>query len=78
MSKRMNRSMAMREKKITKEAANYVSHYKIQKRQCEACSMFRPNTVNYDSCTLVIGMINPEGHCKYWEAKSKLPVAERE
>lgn len=28
-----------------------------------------------NACTLVIGHINPVGHCRYWEAKGKLPVA---
>lgn len=32
-------------------------------KMCVFCSMFRfPN-----SCTLVEGKINPQGHCKFWE-----------
>lgn len=53
---------------IRKVDAEYIPEGKT--KLCRDCNMFdRPHW-----CTLVIGVINPGGYCKYWEAKNKLPV----
>jgi hypothetical protein len=54
--------------KISKAEADYMDT--STRKHCEDCSMFRkPN-----DCTLVLGRIEPKGHCRYWKAKSKLPT----
>ena len=58
-------------KRISKQEANYRSVAKVE--HCRDCDMF----VKPAACTLVIGTIYPAGHCKYWEAKNKLPVEKK-
>ncbi len=53
---------------ITKAKADYVASAK--KEHCCDCSMYREP----HKCTLVEGHIAEHGHCRYWEAKNKLPV----
>lgn len=55
---------------ISKLTAEYTHKY-AGKEKCEACDMFRKPR----ACSLVIGVINSEGRCKYWEAKKRLPVS---
>lgn len=55
-------------KKITKSEAAYLPH--VKDRKCKDCRMFQPPAV----CSLVQGIINKDGTCKYWEAKLALPV----
>jgi len=50
--------------KTSKDGAQYIV-YTPKKEKCKACSMFRSPA----SCTLVKGIISPQGHCKYWEKK---------
>ena len=59
-------------KKISKEEANYVDKDRTCKQPCKNCSMFFKQV----ACSLVEGKIAPGGHCKYWEARNKLPVGE--
>lgn len=56
--------------RISKSEAEYVEA--VKKDHCKDCKMFREPR----ACTLVLGYISPEGHCRYFERKSKLPVAE--
>ncbi|HZT90295.1 MAG TPA: XkdF-like putative serine protease domain-containing protein [Stellaceae bacterium] len=49
----------------TKEHAGYVEH-PVGGHQCSACSMFRAP----GRCTLVMGLIRPDGHCRHWQAKT--------
>ncbi len=50
---------------ITKQKAEYVQ--KANKEHCRDCNMFRPP----QSCTLVEGVINAGGHCRYFVRKRK-------
>jgi hypothetical protein len=58
--KEMEKKMAATK---TKDQADYVASTN-SKEKCRACSMYRPGR-----CTLVKGLINPSGHCKYWVKK---------
>jgi len=60
-------------KKITKEAAHYIDSAK--KEHCQDCSMYVDHGLH--GCTLVMGWIAAKGHCRYWEAKNKLPVEKK-
>lgn len=51
--------------KISKERADYREHTPRVSRRCGTCSMFRAP----DRCTLVKGLINRGGVCKFWEPK---------
>lgn len=55
--------------KISKAEAEYVD--KAKSNHCQDCKMYRAP----HACTLVLGYIEYEGHCRYFERKSKLPVA---
>jgi hypothetical protein len=48
---------------ISKRVAEYQSSADTE--HCRDCVMLRKPR----ACTLIIGVINLEGHCKYWEAK---------
>jgi hypothetical protein len=50
--------------KITKSAADYVSHAK--KQHCHDCQMFR---IFNARCSLVEGHINDDATCQYWKGK---------
>ena len=54
---------------ITKTKANYIEDAK--KDFCKDCTMSRREATK---CTLVEGVIAPQGHCDYFEAKNKLPT----
>ena len=49
---------------MTKAEAGYVEH-SSRKYHCEHCSMF----IKPRSCSYVMGTINPDGWCEYYEAK---------
>lgn len=49
-------------KKKSKAEAIYVKH-PVNDDECSFCTMFRAP----GSCTLVEGVISPNGHCKYFE-----------
>lgn len=54
--------------KITQEKAEYVKSAKED--NCKDCIMFR----KAGKCTLVEGNISPNGHCKFFKRKYRLPV----
>jgi hypothetical protein len=57
--------------KISPNEADYRPQTKQE--HCEDCTMYRaPN-----KCTLVLGYINPRGHCRYFKAKNKLPTGDK-
>jgi hypothetical protein len=49
--------------KTSKAEAEYVDY--SRKQHCEDCNMFRPPA----GCITVAGVIDPEGTCRFWEAK---------
>jgi hypothetical protein len=49
----------------TKKEAEYVDY--ADEERCEHCTMFG----HPDSCTLVLGKIDPKGHCKFYAPKQK-------
>ncbi len=49
--------------KITQAEAEYVEPWADVATQCLGCAMFREP----DACSLVDGVISPEGHCKHFE-----------
>jgi len=55
--------------KISKSEADYIEPAK--KEHCEDCTMFRLPA----RCTLVLGEISINGHCRYFKLKNKLNVA---
>jgi hypothetical protein len=46
---------------LSPQAAGYVAH-PIMGQRCAECTMFQPPA----ACTLVNGMISPNGHCRYY------------
>jgi hypothetical protein len=56
-------------KMISKIEAEYIEHAK--KRHCEDCGMYREP----HKCTLVEGVINEDGHCKYFKRASSVKRA---
>ncbi len=49
--------------KTSKAEAEYVDY--SRKQHCEDCNMFRSPA----GCITVAGVIDPEGTCRFWEAK---------
>lgn len=47
---------------MTKAQAGYSDVAPDPSESCASCDMFRGGR-----CTLVMGPISPEGHCRYWE-----------
>jgi hypothetical protein len=54
--------------KSSKSNADYINY--ARDKRCQDCKMFRPP----GECTAVKGDISPVGHCRFWEAKAKLPI----
>jgi len=52
---------------MTKTEAKYVDVSKYREH-CSTCSMFRVPR----RCTLVLGVIKPNGWCKHWGPKKRL------
>jgi hypothetical protein len=50
---------------ITKEEAGYIEHMDTGDRRCSTCDMYTTGT-----CSLVIGLIEPYGGCKFYEPKN--------
>ena len=50
---------------ISKALADYQDHPHDSQR-CTACCMFVPGYPN--RCTMIKGVISPNGWCKYWKA----------
>ena len=55
---------------IGKREALYVDH-PVGGERCDGCTMY----LNPDRCTLVAGLILPDGHCQYWEPKTTVKIA---
>lgn len=51
--------------KISKSMARY-QDTPNENHQCAACCMFVPGQP--DHCTMIEGIVGPDGWCKYWQA----------
>jgi len=50
------------ESRHSKQKAGYVAH-PVNGHRCDVCTMWRPP----NKCSAVLGVIKPEGWCKWWK-----------